>query len=139
MNNIIEQTDTLVNDFMGKLDKVTGGCEKLAPKSGKPSLPPYTDLLDKLNSVIDNMISDIKDKLIEENPDEYYIGEESYGYYNNGVGMASCGSEKVYDEDRAWSDAAEKLAIDTANGGDDYELLFKEELLTEIAKYIRSR
>lgn len=108
-------------------------------KIGKPSLSPYADLVDVLNSLIDKKIESIKEQLIEENPDEYYIGEESYGYYNNGVGMASYGSEKVYDEDRAWSDAAEKLAIDTANGGDDYELLFKEELLTEIAKYIRSR
>lgn len=108
-------------------------------KIGKPSLSPYADLVDVLNSLIDKKIESIKEQLIEENPDEYYVGEESYGYYNNGVGMASYGSEKVYDEDRAWSDAAEKLAIDTANGGDDYELLFNEELLTEIAKYIRSR
>ena len=97
------------------------------------------DLLDVLKSVIDEKIEKLKESLIENNPEEYYVGEESYGYYNNGVGMASYGSEKTYDEDRAWNDAAEILAIDTANGGDDYELLKNEKILTAIATFIRSR
>lgn len=119
------------------------GCEskKTAPnKIGEiPSPSPCLDYIDDINYIIDRKIEEIAETLIEENPEDYYLGYESYGWYHNGVGMASCGGEKVYDEDRAWNDASEKLAIDTANGGDDYELLYNEKFLTAIAKYIRSR
>ena len=97
------------------------------------------EILDTINIIIDENIEKIAKKLIEDNPDEYYKGYESYGSYNNGVGMASYGGEDVYDEERAREDACEKLAEDTANGGDDYELLYNEKLLTAIAEYIKSR
>ena len=98
-----------------------------------------SELVDELGSIIDEKIESIAEQLIDENPDDYYLGEESLGWYHNGVGMASYGSHKAYDEDKAFEDAKEKLAEDTANGGEDYELLFDDKIMTVLAKFISSR
>lgn len=55
------------------------------------------------------LLNKIAKKLIEKNPDKYLLGEDDYGYYNNGVGMACYGKEKVYDEEQAYEDAKEYL------------------------------
>ena len=97
------------------------------------------ELLEVLGEVIDRELLRMSDKIIEEDPDEYYIGYADYGTYDNGCGKASYGGEKVYDEDKAYEEAIERLAVDTANGGEDYELLCNEKILTAIAEFIRSR
>lgn len=65
--------------------------------------------LDSLKKAFLNLVSDYKEKLIEANPEEYYLGEVDFGYYNNGLGMASYGSEKEYDEEKALTDASEQV------------------------------
>ena len=55
------------------------------------------------------LLNKIAKELIEKNPDEYLLGEDDYGYYNNGVGMACYGKEKIYNEEQAYKDAKEYL------------------------------
>lgn len=63
---------------------------------------------------IQYFISEIADYLIEQHPEEYETGYADYGYYNNGVGMACCGGETTYDEDKAYEDAKKQLLEDIA-------------------------
>lgn len=94
-------------------------------------------LIETLEDIVRDLASEEVDRLIERDPEKYYIGEASYGCYNNGVGMASYGSEPEYDEDLAYEDAIEAIAIDTANGGEYYHLLENEKLTSAIAQFIR--
>lgn len=65
-----------------------------------------------LKTELNNFISAIADKLIENNPEDYEKGYVDYGYYHNGVGMACYGKEMEYDEDKAFEDAKEKIIED---------------------------
>lgn len=94
-------------------------------------------MIDTLKNIVRDLASDEAQRLIENNPDKYYKGESDYGCYNNGCGMASYGSEPLYDEDLAYEDALEAIAIDTANGGEYYHLLENEKLTSAIAEFIR--
>jgi len=58
---------------------------------------------------MENLLNKIAQKLLQQDPDKYYVGETDYGYYNNGVGMACCGKESIYDECQAYEDAKEYL------------------------------
>lgn len=83
------------------------------------------------------LASEEANRLIENDPEKYYIGKADYGHYHNGVGWASYGSESVYDEDRAYEDAIEAIAIDVANGGEYYHLLEDNLITSELAQFIR--
>lgn len=56
-----------------------------------------------------DLIEEVAQDLIEENPDNYNPQWADYGYINNGVGWVCCGGEYTYDEDQAREDAKEKL------------------------------
>lgn len=65
-----------------------------------------------LKSEISSFLSDVANRLIENNPEDYETGYTDYGYYHNGVGFACCGKEMTYNEDKAYEDAKEKLVED---------------------------
>lgn len=82
--------------------------------------------------------------LIEKDPEKYYLGESDYGYYDNGVGMECYGKEKIYDDDRAYTDALIVIANDIANESSDYEYAIKlfinnKDLTMELAKWIKDQ
>lgn len=94
----------------------------------------------KMKNIVKNKIQEIADKLIEDNPDEYRLGYVDYGYYNNGVGMASCGGEWEYDEDKAYEDAKEKFAESVENyDSEEYllQLLENDTFRNTLANMIR--
>lgn len=94
--------------------------------------------MDEFNEIIRKLASEEAQRLIENDPEEYFIEEADYGYYNNGVGMACYGKEKIYDEDRAYEDAIEAIAIDVANDGDYFRVLEMEKVKEALAKHIRT-
>lgn len=67
-----------------------------------------------LKDVINNFLEIQANKRIDENPDEYFLGSQDYGVFNNGVGFSSYGSEKVYDTCKAYEDAQDEM-IETLN------------------------
>lgn len=93
--------------------------------------------LEIFNERVRKLASEESQRLIENDPDKYYQYTADYGYYDNGVVKACYGREKVYDEDRAYEDAIEAIAIDVANGGEYYHLLEDNAITTELANYIR--
>lgn len=94
--------------------------------------------VDELNDVIRDIISEEADRLIEEDPEEYYIGKENFGSMHNGCGFVSLNGGNVYDTDRAWEDAVEAIAIDIANGSEYYQLFDNDKFTQALAKYIRT-
>lgn len=73
---------------------------------------------------IENIIDDTAEHLINKNAEKYEIGTTDYGYYNNGVGMACCGKETVYDEEQAKKDAKNLLLqeLDSLAGKSDQHI-----------------
>lgn len=94
--------------------------------------------MDEFNEIIRKLASEEAQRLIENDPEKYFIEEADYGYYNNGVGMACYGKEKIYDEDQAYEDAIEAIAIDVANDGDYFQVLEMEKVKEALAKHIRT-
>lgn len=73
------------------------------------------------DQIIKDYIKECSIDLIEKDPDEYYLETTDYGYYNNGVGFASCGGqEDIYDEDRAYDDAINNLKEELDNPAEDF-------------------
>ena len=98
-------------------------------------------MIDILKDELRKMISKQADRLMEEDPEKYYEGTRDYGYYDNGVGMACYGKEKVYDEDQAYEDAKKLIAEDVANGSADYETAYtlfidNNKITSALAKFI---
>ena len=96
------------------------------------------DVIDVLKDLVRTLASEEAERLIERDPEKYYQGKASFGSYHNGVGWASYGCEDRYDEDLAYEDAIEAIAIDVANGGEEYHLLEDNKLTSAIANLIRS-
>ena len=94
--------------------------------------------IDELNDVIRDIIHEESNRLIEQDPEEYYIGKENFGSMNNGCGFVKLDGGNVYDEDRAWDDAVEAIAIDIANGSEYYQLFDNNKFTEALAKYIRT-
>lgn len=95
-------------------------------------------VIDVLKDIVRDLASEESNNLIERDPEKYYQGKASFGSYHNGVGWASYGCEDTYDEDLAYEDALEAIAIDVANGGEQYNLLENNKLTSAIANLIRS-
>lgn len=81
----------------------------------------------ELENVIENWIDAETQSEIENHPEDY----ETYydcGYYNNGVGMASCGGDYEYDEEKARETVLEEL--------DEREILENDEVRKAFLKWI---
>lgn len=91
----------------------------------------------ELGKVIESVMVDLE----EEDPEKYNERFEDYGYYNNGVGMACCGGEWVYDDEKAHEDAVEKIADSIQDGDIEYldMLLMKKAFRHALADLIRSK
>lgn len=103
----------------------------------KKELKNFLKIADK---AIDKLADEIAEKLIDKNPEDYNPTFEDYGYYNNGVGMACCGGEMLFDEDAAREDAIEQIADDVESKQGDYwfDLLENDEFRRALADLIRS-
>ena len=102
------------------------------------------EFIAELRKAIRKEATDLAKTLIEKDPEKYYLGEYDYGYYDNGVGMVCCGKEKIYDDDRAYTDALIVIANDIANESSDYEYAIKlfvnnKDLTMELAKWIKDQ
>lgn len=84
-------------------------------------------LLTIADKILEKYINDTAEDLIDKKPDEYYLETTDYGFYNNGVGFASCGGrEDVYDEERARDDAIDQIKEETSNTAEDLYSCFAE-------------
>lgn len=102
------------------------------------------EFIAELRKAIRKEATDLAKTLIEKDPEKYYLGESDYGYYDNGVRMVCSGKEKIYDEDRAYTDALIVIANDIANESSDYEYAIKlfinnKDLTKELAKWIKDQ
>lgn len=93
------------------------------------------------DAALKKLTESVASDLIENNPEDYNPKFEDYGWYNNGVGMACCGGEWTYNEEKAHEDAKEKIAESIENDYIEYldTLLFNKEFCHALAEYIRSR
>lgn len=96
-------------------------------------------LLDSLKKTFLTLVSNYKDKLIEDHPEEYCLGEVDFGYYNNGLGMASFGSETEYDEEKALEDASEQVIEGLICGEVDlWEVILNDvDFIEELEKFLK--
>ena len=84
-------------------------------------------LLTIADKILEGYINDTAEDLIGKNPDEYYLETTDYGFYNNGVGFASCGGrEDVYDEEKAREDAIDQIKEEISNPSEDFYYRFAE-------------
>ena len=83
------------------------------------------EFYEELRDAVEKQAEHLADYLIENNPEDYFIGKSDYGHYNNGVGFVTIGEQDEFDEDKALLDAYERMAQDISNGGDDLELYYK--------------
>ena len=99
------------------------------------------DFLKVADTELSKIIESVANDLIEKSPEDYNPKFEDYGWYNNGVGMACCGGEWTYNEEKAYEDALEKIADSIQDGDIEYldMLLMKEEFCHALAEYIRSK
>ena len=65
--------------------------EDCASYAGQPIDNSKEDLLEALKKAFLAMAYERAGKLIEKSPEDYICGTSDCGYYNNGVGFASCG------------------------------------------------
>ena len=82
------------------------------------------DFIEILKDEIRKMITKQADRLIEDDPEKYYMGRANLGSHQNGIGFVSDKGERVYDEDQAYDDAQELIAEDVANGSGDLETAY---------------
>lgn len=99
------------------------------------------EFYEELKSEINKRAEHLADYLIEENPEEYLCGHSDYGTADFGFGQVKLDELAEYDEDKALTDAYEKMADDINNGGNYMELyyhLFAEnnKLTSALAKLI---
>ena len=101
----------------------------------------FKNFLKVADTVLEKLTESVAGDLIEKTPENYNPKFEDYGWYNNGVGMACCGGEYVYDEEKAYDDAKEKIAESIEHDYIEYlDVLFEnKEFCTALADYIRSR
>lgn len=92
---------------------------------------------EELEKIIESVGFDLK----EDDPEKYHEHFEDYGWYNNGVGMACCGGEWCYDEEKAQEDAIDVIADSIQDGDIEYldMLLEKKAFRHALADLIRSR
>lgn len=103
----------------------------------KKELIKFIKVADKaLDEVVESVMTDLE----EDDPEKYNRHFEDYGWYNNGVGMACCGGEYCYDDDKATEDAIDKIADSIEDGDIEYldMLLMKKDFRHALADYIRS-
>ena len=89
-----------------------------------------------LEQCIENKIDDV----IEKDPDNFYLETVDYGYYNNGVGFASCGGrEDIYDREKARDYAIDEILEETNNVMDNFYYHFadNEKFVTALNNLIR--
>ena len=64
-------------------------------------------------NILKNAVQEALDKAaedeIEDNPEEYWIGKDDCGCYNNGVGFVTINEEDIYDEEKAYETAKENI------------------------------
>ena len=64
-------------------------------------------------NILKNAVQEALDKAaedeIEDNPEEYWIGKDDCGCYNNGVGFVTINEEDIYDEEKAYEAAKENI------------------------------
>lgn len=85
------------------------------------------NLLTVADKILEGYINDTADDLIGKNPDEYYLETTDCGFYNNGVGFASCGGrEDVYDREHARDDAIDQIKEETSNSAENLYSRFAE-------------
>lgn len=81
----------------------------------------------ELENVIENWIDSETQSEIKNHPEDY----ETYydcGYYNNGVGMVSCGGDYEYDEEKARETVLEEL--------DEREILENDEVRKAFLEWV---
>lgn len=90
-----------------------------------------------LKDVIKDIVYNKSQRMIEDNPDEYFKYRTDAGYYNNGAGWDLCSApENVYDEDLAFEDAKEKILEDIDDS--DFEIFIEnEDFRNELKRLIR--
>lgn len=101
----------------------------------------FKEFLRVATKSIDKLLEEVAQDLIESDEDEYCIGEDDYGCYNNGVGWASFGKEKVFDEQRAFEHAVDKVANNLRDMDSYYLqcLLEDDDFRKALVDLIRSR
>lgn len=82
------------------------------------------EFYEELKDAVEKQAEKLSKYLIENNPEDYFIGKSDCGCYNNGVGFVTIDEQDEFDEDKALRDAYERMAQDINNGGDDLELYY---------------
>ena len=95
--------------------------------------------LDSLKKAFLTLVSNYKEKLIEDHPEEYYLGKADFGHYNNGLGMVSFGSEDEFDEEQAFEDASEQVIEGLICGEADlWEVVLNDiDFIEELEKFLK--
>lgn len=74
--------------------------------------------VDILENEVYSLLNEARDDELERNSEEYWIGKDDCGCYNNGVGFVTINEEDVYDEDRAFVVAKETITDSIRNDSD---------------------
>ena len=113
--------------------------EDCASYAGQPIDNTKEDLLEALKKAFNALVEERKEKLIEENSEDYICGTSDCGYYHNGVGFASCGAtENEYDEGKALEDAKEEIIEGLVNNNDEVYFLFENnEFTIALGKFLK--
>lgn len=91
-----------------------------------------------LKDVIKDIVYNQSQRLIEDDPQEYFLRKEDAGYINNGAGWVLCEApENVYDEERAFENAKEKI-IENIDDFDFDIFIENEKFIDELKRLIRS-
>ena len=69
-----------------------------------------TDFENILKNAVQEALDTAAKDEIEYNPEEYWIGKDDCGCYNNGVGFVTINEEDIYDEEKAYEVAKENIA-----------------------------
>lgn len=82
-------------------------------------MPDFENILK--NAVQEALEKAAEDEL-ERNSEEYWIGKDDCGCYNNGVGFVTINEEDIYDEEKAYEVAKENI-VESIRDNDDEDFL----------------
>ena len=77
---------------------------------------------DILKNAIQEALERAAEDEVECNPEEYWIGKDDCGCYNNGVGFVTINEEDIYDEEKAYEVAKENI-VESIRDNDDGDFL----------------